>query len=173
MCSPSLTWFFTFKILSKTFTLTDIKNYQQFLKTTALNAFKQLQDNKELKSILSVSVLLTHYFINRIEHLITSLELFATSKFSILIEKQPPLYDIKTCSCIVCKFPDISSAFILDTNLINFFQELQRKTFATRMFTLAIFEKIYEIQCIHTTIINQLYPQMNSNDVLQYVTINC
>ena len=171
MFYPSVTWLFSYKVLSNELNLTDVKNFNNYLNETALITFQQLQKNNEIKSVLSISVLLIHYFLNRIEHLQTTLDLLAVSKFSTSIFKPPKLYDLKNCSCILCKFPEIATTFTPESDILSFFQSLQNKSFNTKTFILAILEKVYEIQCIHTTIICHLFPQMNYEEITQFVTI--
>lgn len=171
MFFPTETWFFSFKILSNEINLTDIINFSNYLNDTALVTFNHLQTNDEIRSILSISVLLIHYFLNRIEHLQTTLDLLAVSKFSTHIVKPTKSIEFKNCLCILCKFPEIASTFNPDSDLLNFFQSLKNKTFVTKTFILSILEKVYEIQSIHKTIICHLFPQMNYEEITQFITI--
>ena len=171
MIYPTTTWYFSYQVLTKSFSIEDLENYNRYLSHTAHLTFNQLQANTELKSFLSISVLFVHYFINRIEHFQATLNTLAISKFATPLKTVLKNYDLTKCTCIICKFPNLNLSH-LDTNLVNFLSSLKTKTENTRLLVLAIFEKIYEIQCIHTTTIQHLFPNMSNDVINQYVTLN-
>ena len=168
---PSNSILLSFKLLSRTFSNMDIENYNQYITNLAHTTFVTLQSDVELMSNYSVHLLLIHYLIEQIEHLQKSLDSLTTLAFEnplTFIEKQ---YNLKNCCCIYCKFPYLCTA-PLDIRMSFLFTYIEHVETRTRLFILTVIEKLLEIQNIHTLTMQYLYPQMSSENVRRYVTIN-
>ena len=165
---PSPTWNLQFKLATRTVNEQDIHDIDHYIYRLAVSSYCHLQSNFEVNRVLSLSVYLLHYFINKLLHFRITFQYFINHflKFPILLK--PITFDIKDCLCIHCKFPDISTDSI-ETTLEQYFNNLKGKTTKTQKFMLLVLEKCFDLQLLHTMILQQQYPHLDSDAIQTFV----
>jgi hypothetical protein len=132
-------------------------------------SFHHLQNTHEIGRVYSLSVFIVHYFLNRLHHLRHSFKLFAEYYLKLSYVQDRLLFQDNECKCIICRFPDMKIDK-LDETLEQYFNSLNKQTPETSNFMLAVLEKCFDIQCLHTMIIQQQYPHLDKETINHFVT---
>jgi hypothetical protein len=167
---PSPTWFFQFKLFTKSITKKELEKLDSYICHLMNHCFYNLQHNNEIGKLYSLSVFLVHYFLNRLHHFRRTLKYFAENNLKITFQQEQLLFQDPDCKCIMCKFPHIQLENI-DESLQQYFTSLKKQSIPTQHFMLSVLEKCFDLQCLHTMIIQQQYPHLDHDIITNYVTV--
>lgn len=167
--NPSVTWFFQYKFANNIVTLHDIQQLDNYFCEISEYCFNTLQFTPEISSTLDLSVFFVHYLLNRLQHFRNSLLRYTQKNLRHNIIPRQLNYEITDCKCILCRFPKLQID-IVDTSIEAYYRKLSFLHVDTQKFMLAVLEKCFDVQCIHTMFIQKEYPQLDFNAVEQYVT---
>lgn len=166
---PSLTWFFQYKFANNFVTLFDIQQLDNYFCEISEYCFHTLQNTPEISNTLDLSVFFIHYLLNRLEHFRSTLLRYTQKNLRHNICPRSLNYNICDCKCIICRFPQLKID-ILDTSIESYYKKLYMLHDDTQKFMLAILEKCFDVQCIHTMFLQKEYPDLEYDAIEQYVT---
>jgi hypothetical protein len=166
---PSPSWYFHYKLNTQTVIKKDLEIVDGYILNILHLSYFTLQNTPEINKVYSLSVFLLHYFINKLLHFRISFRNFANHFLKIEFEPKQISFNITQCVCIYCKFPDIQSDTI-ETTLQQYFNKLQKQPLHIQTFMLSVLEKCFDIQCLHTMILQYQYPHLDNEIIQNFVT---
>lgn len=168
---PSAANFFSYRILSKNITSNEIVYYDSYITSISNFIFDFFQNNTSLKANYSISNLLVHYLLDRIDHLKATLCFFAMVKLQHPFSPATYKHNFSQCNCITCSFKEIPSN-LRNVDLLNYFCQLQQESYEVQFYCLTILEKIYEVQTVHVILIQHLRPDLSPELAKKFVHEN-
>jgi len=166
---PSPTWNLQFKLCTQTVTEDDIKTIDNYIYHMTNLCYHHLQYTPEINRVYSLSVFLLHYFLNKLLHFRTSFQYFVNHFLKLQFLPKRIFFDVTQCTCIRCKFPDISSEK-MDTSLEQYFNHLKTQPVKVRNYMLSVLEKCFDLQCLHSMILEHQYPHLDKETISNFVT---
>ena len=167
--NPSLTWFFQYKFANNLVSLSDIQQLDNYFCHISEFCFQMLQSNHEISKTLGLSVFFVHYLLNRLQHFRKTLLRYTQKNLRHNIQPRPLNFDFASCECILCKFPQLK-VNVLDTSIESYYQKLSLLHIDLQKFMLAVLEKCFDVQCIHTMFLQKEYPTLEYNEIEKYVS---
>ena len=168
---PSAANFFSYRILSKNITPSEIVNYDCYITSLSDLIIEFFQNNNSLKSIYSLSNLLVHYLVDRIDHLKSTLHLFSNVKLQHQFTPTQYKNTLNRCQCISCSLKSIPSN-LSNIDLLCYFNQLKQESYEVQFYCLTVIEKIYEIQTVHVILIQHLRPDLTLELAKKFVHEN-
>jgi hypothetical protein len=165
---PSAIWNLQFKLTTKTITVKDIFEIDDYICFQTKLCFYHLQKTTEINKVYSLSVLLLHYFLNRLLHFRTNFHFFVKHYLNLEFEPENLTTNFSQCICIYCKFPNVKLEKI-DQSLQQYFQTLQKHSQPVQEYMLSVLEKCFELQNLHSLILQCQYPHLNTDVITHFV----
>jgi hypothetical protein len=165
---PSPSWNLNFKLITKSVTKTDLELIDNYTFGILNVCYHHLQNTREINRNYSLSVFLLHYLFNKLIHFRISFQYFFTHFLKIRYQLRPIHVDIKQCICIFCIGPK-NKQIKIESNLDEYFQHLIKQPQHVQKIMLSLLEKIFDLNCLHTMILNYQYPHLDTETISNFV----
>lgn len=166
--TPTYCNVFSFRLLTYSITLEELIFFDTYLTNVSNSVYSFFTKTDRLKSMYTVSNLLVHHLLDRIDHTKNTLQLYSLSMFNKQYVTLKKNFLLEQCKCISCRFQYLPTS-VLDINLLNYFQQLIKETYEYQCFLLTVIEKIYETQAVHKILFQCLHPELNPDAVNLFV----
>ena len=166
--TPTYSNIFSFRLLTNSITFEEILFFDTYITTVANTVYSFFDKNDRLKSMYTISNLLVHYLLDRIDHTKNTIVLFSVTIFNKPDKSLEKNFKLGHCPCISCKFNYLPTT-LLDVNLFSYFQQLKKESFELQCFILTVIEKIYETQTVHKILFQRLHPDLNNDAIHLFV----
>lgn len=165
---PSITWFFQYKFANNLVSLSDIQHLDDYFCDLSEYCFNTLQNTPEISKTLDLSVFFVHYLLNRLQHFRNTLHRYTQKNLRHNITPKQLSFNIENCQCILCRFPHLQIN-IVDTSIETYYKKLSMHHIDIQKFMLAVLEKCFDVQCIHTMFLQKEYPHLDYDTIEKYV----
>lgn len=166
--TPTYSNIFSFRLLTYSITFEELLFFDSYVTNIANSVYSFFQKNDRLKSMYTVSNLLVHFLLDRIDHIKNTIVLFSVAIFNTPYKSVVKNFTTAHCPCISCKINYLPTT-LFDINLFNYFQQLKKESFEFQCFLLTVIEKIYETQAVHKILFQRLHPELNNDAIHLFV----